>query len=481
LAEPVPPEGDGVLLSPAVAAPVRFQFKIAPDTPLKDLLPVPPKVRKPAGPALSDDLAQVPEVEFQAPTAKEMDNQEALKSTAYTMAKINHLNARKTDGFVSALRFERSDLAGLPFAMGDACRTKGERSRQFTAAVNLVRAALQRGNGPQSGNSAAGPGGPGVLVGETIASPTAAGFWDQFQALCAQQDQQLSRTDRAKCEHVTLARIAALVQILAPETPEMRLGLVKYLSGVAHAEATRALARLAIFAPEEEIRQAAVDALKVRRERDYTEVLLQGLRYPWPTVARRAADAAVKLERADLVPQLVALLDEPDPRAPVLKETEGKQVPVVRELVRLNHHKSCLMCHAPGSTDKVSPDAVTAPVPIPGQPLPTPSQGYGAITTPDTLVRVDVTYLRQDFSVQEPVADANPWPEMQRFDFLVRTRTLTDDEAAAYREKLDVREPGRPSPYQRAVLTALRELTGKDTEPSGEAWRRLLDLSAKRQ
>jgi hypothetical protein len=92
-----------------------------------------------------------------------------------------------------------------------------------------------------------------------------------------------------------------------------------------------------------------------------------------------------------------------------------------------------------------------------------------------------VTYLRQDFSVLEPVADANPWPEMQRFDFLVRTRTLTDDEAAAYREKLDVREAGRPSPYQRAALMALRELTGKDTEPSGDAWRRLLELPSRRQ
>jgi hypothetical protein len=461
---------DTVLLSPAVAAPRRFQFDIAANTPLKDLLPVPPKVRKSAGPVLTDDLARVPEVEFQAPPAKELAGEEALKATAYTMAKINHLNARKTDGFLSALRFERSDLAGLPFAMGDACRTKGERTRQFAGAVNLVRSALQQAPQATTVNTPNGQ----VL---TVTS----GFWDRFQALCAQQDQQVSRVDRKLQEHVTLARIAAVVQILAPETPELRLGLVKYLSGVAHAEATRALARLALFAPEEEVRQAAVEALKIRRERDYTEVLVQGLRYPWPAVARRAADAAVKLERADLVPQFVALLDEPDPRAPVLREVEGKKVPVVREMVRLNHHRSCLMCHAPGNTDKVSPDAVSAPVPIPGQPFPTPSQGYGTVTTPDTLVRVDVTYLRQDFSVLEPVADANPWPEMQRFDFLVRTRTLTDDEAAAYREKLGAREPGRPSSYQRAALTALRELTGKDTEPSGDAWRRLLDLSAKRQ
>ena len=73
-----------------------------------------------------------------------------------------------------------------------------------------------------------------------------------------------------------------------------------------------------------------------------------------------------------------------------------------------------------------------------------------------------------------PVADANPWPEMQRFDFLVRTRELTDKEAKAIEEMLSKRAPGVLSPYHRAVLAALRELTGRDTEPTPQAWRRLL-------
>ena len=67
---------------------------------------------------------------------------------------------------------------------------------------------------------------------------------------------------------------------------------------------------------------------------------------------------------------------------------------------------------------------------------------------------------------------------MQRFDFLVRTRTVTEAEAAEYREKLDKRELGRPSPYQAAALVALRELTGKDAEPTAAAWRRVLELPA---
>jgi hypothetical protein len=303
-------------------------------------------------------------------------------------------------------------------------------------------------------------------------------FWGRFKRECELRDRELSKDDMARHEHLTPARIAALMQVLAPEAPKLRLGLVNYLSGIAHVEATKALARLAIFSVEEEVRQAAVESLKVRRERDYTDILVQGMRYPWPAVARQSADALIKLERTDLVPQLVALLDEPDPRAPVMKETEGKSVPVIKELVRVNHHRSCLLCHAPGNAGGVGSDTLTAAVPLPGEPLPRPSEGYDN-SSPDLLVRIDVTYLRQDFSVRQAVADASPWPEMQRFDFLVRTRELTAEEADRYREQFAKQEPGRPSPYQRAALVALRELTGKDTEPTAEGWRKLLELPAK--
>jgi hypothetical protein len=302
-------------------------------------------------------------------------------------------------------------------------------------------------------------------------------FWEQFQAACAREDKANVGADSSCKEDVVVARVAALMQVLSPLPPGLRKGLVKYLSGVPHAEATRALARLAIFSAEDDVRQAAVDALQVRREKDYTDVLLQGLRHPWPPVNRRAADALVKLERKDLVAKLVDLLDEPDPRAPVTKEAGGKKVSSVRELVRVNHHRNCLLCHAPGNTPQVSPAALTAPVPTPGEPLPTPFDGYRqSNASPDVFVRIDVTYLRQDFSQMMPVADAHPWPEMQRYDFLVRTRELSDEEVEAYREQEAKREPGVLPPSHRAALSALRELTGRDTEPTAAAWRRLLKL-----
>jgi hypothetical protein len=104
------------------------------------------------------------------------------------------------------------------------------------------------------------------------------------------------------------------------------------------------------------------------------------------------------------------------------------------------------------------------------------ANGYYQASSSELAVRVDVVYLRQDFSAMQRIADAEPWPEMQRFDYLVRTRVLTEDEAASYRDKLMPHQTGVFSPYHRAALAALRELTGRDTEPSAHAWRRLLNL-----
>lgn len=490
--------------------PLRFQFKIDPNTPLKELLPTPPESKKHTKPMLIEDLMRVPEIQFQAPLAAKLAVAEATKQTAHTIAKINFLNGKKNDGFLEALRQDRSDLHGLPFAMGDECRTKGERNRQLTNAVNLVRQCLQA-PGLTTANmsvevrqavattngmiervflttpvAAPQPNGPGQPVPPvpapappvavaSVPRPQADAFWESYHNACADEDKTISRVDREQVEHVTAARIAALMQILAPEAASLRLRLVKHLSGIVHVDATRALARLAIFSAEDEVRLAAVEALKVRRERDYTPILLSGLHYPYPAVARRAAEAIVKLERHDLIPQLLDVLDRPDPRTPEVQEVEGKKTTVVRELVRINHHRNCLLCHAPGNTSGMSGETLTAQVPVPSEPLPSPFDGYRNSSS-DVLVRIDVTYLRQDFSLRQPVDEAGPWPEMQRFDFLVRTRVLTEEEAEAHRDLLNKREPGVLSPYHRAALIALRELTGKDTEPTAEAWRKLLTL-----
>jgi hypothetical protein len=141
----------------------------------------------------------------------------------------------------------------------------------------------------------------------------------------------------------------------------------------------------------------------------------------------------------------------------------GKQVAVARELVRINHHRNCLLCHAPAERGETPEEALVAEVPVPGSPLPDRSAGYSKSRS-NLLVRIDVTYLRQDFSAMQDVADwtLGAWPPRQRFDFVVRRRVLTPAEAEDLRTRL-----AGESPYRRAAARALRELTGRDFEAKG--------------
>src|SRR5204863_9381649 len=131
-------------------------------------------------------------------------------------------------------------------------------------------------------------------------------------------------------------------------------------------------------------------------------------------------EAMVQLGRKDLLPQLIDVLEKPDPRAPQSQEMNGKKVSVVRELVRVNHHHICLLCHAPATATRDNSskeetaklEGLTAQVPVPSESM----AAYYCPNSPDILVRFDVTYLLQDFSRKIKVADADPWPEMQRYD-----------------------------------------------------------------
>ncbi|MCI0639632.1 MAG: hypothetical protein L0Y72_15475 [Gemmataceae bacterium] len=453
----------------AFAPPPRFVFKIEATTPLKDLMPTPPHLPAPPPPFLVQELTLVPEVFFQKPLEPTQDavqkpqtgfsrfSAQQLKDMermAHVLAKINHLNKRGTDHFLKVLLKSRPDLEGLPFVMGDACRLNATQAAELRTAVQCVRNSMIERSTHKS-----------------VETSTAAEFfWTSFQKYNGRD------TDRLGTKP---AEVAALAQLLGPEPAEWHKGLVRHLAGIDRADASRALARLALFSFEQDIRSAALAALKNAKSRDITDILVHGLRYPWPAVARQAAQAVVHLERKDLVPKLVEILDEPDPRIPVVRDVDGKKVVTVREVVRLNHHHNCLTCHAPAQvTDENANsrelmESLTGAVPIPGQEISPPSFGY-RMTSPDLFIRADITYLRQDFSMMMKVPDAKPWPEMQRYDFLVRTRVLTPEEERTYRELLDKRASKCVSPNQQAALTALRGLTGQDAGPSAAAWRKLL-------
>lgn len=440
-------------------ATARVKVKFDPKMPMESLVPV--RSAAAAATRLPQTLAEVPELSLEDP-AEPMKAEEAFEYVAHMVEKINHVNTGKTDAFVEALLRQRADLRGLPFVMGDDCRLSPERGQHFLSELTMLRGAM---------------GNPANLAA-ALPNPAA----------------------HQMTEAAMQARIAALMQVVGPEGEQLNRQAVKYMSSMNNSQTTMALARLAIFAEEEAVRKDAVAALASRREQDYTKILAGALNYPWPAVAERAGAAIVALKRHDLLPQLVDTLERPDPRAPQAQEKDGKQVTVVRELVRINHLRNCLLCHSPMEPNKAQAGGggaqphmlkdseqvrrgergpvvggLTAPVPLPGQNLPTPTThgGYGSFTIPDTLLTFDVTYLRQDFSVKLPVAKAQPWPDTQRFDFLVRTRELTDKEAEAHRALL-AKANGAQSPYQRAALASLRQLTGRDAEPTAAAWRRVL-------
>jgi hypothetical protein len=222
-----------------------------------------------------------------------------------------------------------------------------------------------------------------------------------------------------------------------------------------------------------EVREAAVTALSKRPADDYRQELLEGLRYPWPPAADHAAEALVALGDTEAVPTLVRLLKEADPVAAMDSGSGKGGQPVVREIVKVNHLANCLMCHGP-STNVT--DLVRGRIPIPGQALPTPStspQYYEGTT--GVFVRADVTYLKQDFSVVQPVLKPGLWPSNQRYDYLVRSRPATPKEKAELTKRSDPEEAKDADyPQRDAALFALRELTGKNLGTATRDWEPLL-------
>jgi hypothetical protein len=333
------------------------------------------------------------------------------------------------------LAAENPELKGLPLRQAKDCTKTKEAARK----MQTVSLAWRKERVPERSNPSIDP---GVDMMNDLA----------FAKMMADEG----------CKY-GIEELTTLVQMFQTKGYPVRLQLVKMLDSCKDARASALLAERALFDFNEEVRVAAILALKKRPSADFRATLLAGFRHPWPTVARHAAEALTALQDLNAVPKLAALLDDPDPAAPCC-ENDGKWT--IREVVRINHLRNCVVCHAPSSNEK---DPLRGPIPSPGQKLPVVY--YESIRGP--AVRADVTYLRQDFSLLEPVADAGPWPILQRFDYVVRKRELTDDEVKE-RFSRGPEERALDYPQRLAVLFALRELTGEDAGTSSEAWRLLL-------
>jgi hypothetical protein len=248
--------------------------------------------------------------------------------------------------------------------------------------------------------------------------------------------------------------LPALIQLLQPEELPQRYLLVLALARVKAEQADIALAERALYDPSPFVRQEAVQALGARRRETSRAVLLAGLRYPWAPVANHAAEALVALSDRTTLPALKKLVDEPNPSLP-FKSAPGKKA-LMREVVRVNHLRNCFLCHAAGQPGDGS---TLAAVPRPGVSL--RDLYYDALRSRSGALqaRVDAIFVKQDFSLIQRVKDAKPWPELQRFDFLIRTREATADEIAAAKK-------APPSyPQREAVLWAIKELESGPAPP----------------
>jgi hypothetical protein len=405
------------------------------ETPAPEARPQRFKHRRPqAVDDLCRQLLKVPELE--------LDDVPGSSGKVLAAARGRHGQGPHT---VPDLFVKRSDLGGLPLRMGLECQLGKESAENLQVLSRKLRTYLS-GSVPHDGIDTRPD--ATVLRRMLLEGPDAARHdWEQVEA------------------------VPTLTQLLQAEDKPLRLLLVELLSRIKGRAATQALVQRALFDLSEEVREAAVAVLAERPGDEFRTELLAGFRYPWAPVADHAAEALVALRDRAALPGLVQVLDEADPAlATVPPSPEGKPAtPVVREVVRVNHLKNCLMCHAP-SLDTTEP--VRGLVPTPGQPLPpTFSPAYYVAAT-GTFVRADITYLKQDFSVPQPVAQPGAWPCSQRFDYLVRLRP------AKLVELIERIRPPETYPQREAVLFALRELTGRDARPTAADWRLVLASAA---
>jgi len=261
-------------------------------------------------------------------------------------------------------------------------------------------------------------------------------------------------------EWTTPEAIPTITQMMQAENTPIRLLMVDMLSQMKGKQASIALAQRAVFDLSPGVREKAIKALAERPSKEYAPVLAYGIRYPWAAAADHAAEAIVALELNETVPELVKLLKEPNPNLPVKQDNNNY---TITEVVRVNHLCNCMLCHAPSLSND---DLVRGRVPMPGE---DPPPLYYAERT-GIFVRADLTYLRQDFSVVQPVANAGKWPGNQRYDYVLRTRPLTKQEITTYQKLEKDGKIPKEYPQQGSIVFALKELTKQDYGTTYEQW-----------
>jgi len=347
-----------------------------------------------------------------------------------------------------AAKVSKPERAIVQWRLGLDCVLSKEAAANLNDLSRTLRACLQASTSP-------GDVRPDADVARSILTT---GNYPNGRTFRTPQKAEIKPADWRKKE-----AIPVLLQLLQHESTPIRTLMVDLIARIPGKEASVALAQRALFDLCPEIREQAVKALNARPRSEGRAILVAGFRYPWAPVAEHAAEAITTLGDQDAVPQLVDQLQAGNPQLPYMGDENGKPTLVVTELVKFNHLSNCMVCHAPSSS---SEDLVRGRIPVPNE---EPPPLYYAAST-GMFVRADTTFVRQDFSVAQPVLNAGKWPGNQRFDYLVRTRPATRNERSHYEKEKDLAF-ARQSPQRDAVLYALRELTGKDLGTTFQGWK----------
>jgi hypothetical protein len=469
-------------IAEAAGPPVPTQFGLAGPPLLEPALVPAPRAPEPqpnqagAAPAMPAAKPQVPQPEKKrAPSVSERwvskrrsrltDNElrlqlvlppevdlDAVPGTVKKVISLSPKAAATGADVVPQLSTRRSDLVGLPLRQGILARMSVEEALNLKVLSGRLRLEVQSSMPGNTGSVVDPRPDPDILRKRLLDNPLQA-TWLRPQA------------------------IATLRQLLMHEHRNVRLVFVDILSMIDGRLASAALAERAIFDLDPDVRLAALVALAARPSAEYEAALIAGLRYPWPAFADHAAEALVALNLRNAVPKLITLLDARDLSEPFPMDLGKTRRAMVPELVRINHLRNCLLCHAYSAspTDPVRGLAPNAEhlVPLPASGARTRwGGGSGPSVVVQTFVRADTNFLRQDFSITQPVPrHGRLWPADQRYDYVVRLRPLTTKELLAWQDKVKDYLPAEPQ--RESLLFALRELTGQNPGSSPEDWKRL--------
>jgi hypothetical protein len=315
-----------------------------------------------------------------------------------------HLSHRALVGLVKG----RADLSGLPLMAMEDCELSKDESRSLEIVSSSTR---RRGSGTsrepreRHGSTATLPSTPLDLLRR---------IKGDRRGMSVTHEELLASPDPVP-HHV----VRPLRQIYEVQPEKGRVALAQLIAKSKSGATARALVQLAVFDLSQRVRDEAVKHLPTQSKELVRAELLAAFRHPWAPAAVHAAQAADRLGDKEMIPALQKLLDQPDPCEPF----QEKETWYVRELVRVNHLKNCLLCHPPADTKRPT---LSGPVPLRDREVPVVYYASRDKTIP--LVDATTVYLRQDFSVLHEVKDAKPWPEVQRFDYLVRTRPLRAEE-----------------------------------------------------